>query len=98
MYTVLPEGSDGSTASAPTCPEWLTWTMPPLPSLKKPALIEAGPTDVQLVFEGGLGGAVVKIRKLADAWSAATSPRPGWGTGFWKVSDQPLSVPTWPLA
>src|SRR4051812_37093013 len=81
MKTVLPEGSEGSTAMPPMRPEL------PLP------LFDAGPTEVQVVLASGLAGAVVKMRNAAAARSAAGSPRPLPGTGRCNVSDQRLSVP-----
>src|SRR5438132_13822865 len=66
MYTVLPDGSDGSTAIARMPPELLL------------LFCEAGPTGVQAVLDNSvlaLLGSVLKMRKLTWAWSAAGSPR-----------------------
>src|SRR5207245_3774777 len=82
MYTVLPEGSDGSTAMPPMRPP--------------PVATAAGPTDVQSLCDSGLIGSVVKMRNVVIAWSAAGSPRPLVDTGFNKVIDQLLSVPEVP--
>src|SRR5438874_1950445 len=56
------------------------------------SLIPAGPTAVQVSLESGLVGSIVKMRKLALTASVFGSPRPLTGSGFWKVSDQLLSV------
>ena len=37
------------------------------------------------------------MRKLAVKMSLPGSPRPEVGSGFWKVSDQPVSVPVPPV-
>src|SRR5436305_803223 len=55
-YTVLPDGSDGSTASAPTMPDLI----PPVLVLTR----GAGPIDVQVLLDSGLAVASVKTRKL----------------------------------
>src|SRR4051794_17280828 len=82
--TVLPEGSEGSTARPPirpVCP-----------------VMGAGPTAVQVSWDSALVGSIVKIRKLAWVWSAVGSPRPEVGWGFSKESDQLFSVPVRLLA
>src|SRR5262245_7445386 len=56
-------------------------------------LIGAGPTAVQVVCDSGLDGSIGKMRKLPLTRSATGSPRPEVGSGFWKLSDQLLSVP-----
>src|SRR5947209_15885544 len=86
MKTVLPEGSDGSTAMPPMRPEF------ELP------LFDAGPTEDQVLLASGLVGSIVKMRNWAVVRSATGSPRPVPGTDRWNVSDQRLSVPVCGLA
>src|SRR5271157_1350977 len=78
---VLPVGSDGSCARPPTRPE-----EPP---------IGAGPTAVQVSRDSALVGSIVKMRKLALAWSAMGSPSPEVGKGFSKIKDQLLRTLVW---
>ena len=89
-YTVLPEGSDGSTAMAPTRPEISAFSPSPL------APIPAGPTAVNVLVESALVGSWVKMRKLTVAWSATGSPSPVAGIGFVRFSDHELIVPVRP--
>src|SRR4051794_9564151 len=79
--TVLPEGSDGSTAMPPMRPEF---------SL---SLIDAGPTEVQVELDSGLVGSIVKTRNAADVRSATGSPMPVPGTGRSRFNDHRFSVP-----
>src|SRR4051794_1449922 len=81
MKTVLPEGSDGSTAMPPIRPEL------PLP------LIDPGPTELHVLLDSGLVGAIVKMRNDAVVRSATGSPVPVPATGRRNVSDQRFSVP-----
>src|SRR4051794_25356659 len=78
-YTVFPDLSDGSTAMAPTRPavDWST-TLPAESVVK----IDVGPTGVQVLRAWAMVGSVLKMRKLADAWSAVTSPTPGPASTF----------------
>src|SRR3569623_603815 len=80
-YTVLPEGSDGSSA------------MPPMRPDLSPLEIEAGPTAVHACCETELVGSWVKMRNEALNWSATGSPRPEPATEFWSVSFQLTRVP-----
>src|SRR6185437_2566420 len=85
----LPDRSDGSTAIPPIAPE--------KPLFCVDWVIEAGPTDVQVVPDWRLVGSMLKIRKLTSDWSATGSPRPLPGVPFWKVIDQLLSTPADPV-
>src|SRR3954452_13079905 len=58
--TVLPDVSEGSTASE--------LTRPASPFVLAPSPIDVGPTAVHDVLDCALAGAVVKIRKLTVAW------------------------------
>ena len=61
-------------------------------------MIDAGPTGVQAVAATARwSGPSVKMRKLALTLSVPGSPRPVVGSGFWKLSDQLLSVPVPPV-
>src|SRR5436309_3291607 len=68
-YTVLPDGSDGSTARPPTRPD--TSAFSPAPFAPMPA----GPTAVHVLLASGFVGFIVKMRKLAVVWSLTASPR-----------------------
>src|SRR4051794_6766143 len=63
------------------------------PAAAETSTIEAGPTAVQVLLARWFVGDVLKIRKLAVAWSATSSPRPLKGTPFCNVIDQLLSRP-----
>ena len=62
-----------------------------------PPPIDAGPTAVHCWLETASAWPRLKIRKLVLMLSLFGSPSPVVGTGFWKVSDQLLSVPVPPL-
>src|SRR4051812_22425674 len=79
-------------ASPPTRPEAPEAEDSPEPP-PEPEPIAPGPTAVQDWLARGSFWASLKMRKLALASSLPASPRPVVGTGFWKVSDQPLNVP-----
>src|ERR1700732_1498550 len=84
---MFPEGYKGSTAMSVTVPELKPW------------LIPAGPTAVQVLWDSGLVGSIVKMRKLTVAWSATTSPLTVGGLGFLRIKDQLFRVPSrddWP--
>ena len=84
---VLPEGSVGSSATAPTGPARLT--PPGLPLSRFPALtVPAGPTAVQVSLARGLAGERLNSRNPTVFWSATGWPRPVLVWGFWKFSDQ----------
>ena len=61
-----------------------------------PPPIDAGPTAVHCLLERASTWLSVKMRKLAVTLSLPGSPRPEVGSGFWKVSDQPVNVPVPP--
>ena len=63
----------------------------------EPPPIDAGPTAVHSWLDRASAWLRVKMRKLAVALSLPGSPRPEVGSGFWKVSDQPLNVPVPPV-
>src|SRR3954468_16443873 len=56
-YTVLPDGSDGSTA------------MPPMRPAPTPLPIDAGPMAVHCCWATALVGSCVKTRKVVVNWS-----------------------------
>ena len=84
--TVLPVVSEGSTAMVLTAPAKV-----PLPLAL--TVTPAGPTAVKVELARALDGARLKIWKYAVLRSIGSSARPVAETGFWKVSDQFLSVP-----
>ena len=59
--------------------------------------IDAGPTAVHAWLDRASAWLSVKMRKLAVTSSLPGSPRPEVGSGFWKVSDQLVSVPVPPV-
>ena len=61
-----------------------------------PPPIDAGPTAVHCWLDRASAWLSVKMRKLAVTLSLPGSPRPEVGSGFWKVSDQPVNVPVPP--
>src|SRR5215472_5893471 len=69
--TVFPDGSDGSTAMAPTRPAVVN----SVPS-RFGVTTWVGPTGVHVPLDTSLVGSVWKIRNPTDAWSAAGSPSP----------------------
>src|SRR6516225_6179013 len=52
-----------------------------------PLFSEAGPTGVQTWWDNALLLSIVKMRKLAVAWSALNSPKPVPATDLGRVSD-----------
>src|SRR3954468_22454537 len=79
-YTVLPDGSDGSTAIPPMRPAY--------PFVDVAWAAEAGPTAVHVVADWRFVGSIVKMRNPTVAWSATGSPMLLSGTPFWNVNDQ----------
>ena len=59
-------------------------------------VIAAGPTAVHCSLDKPSVWPSVKMRKLSLVLSLPCSPKPVVGSGFWKLSDQPLNVPTFP--
>ena len=82
IYTVFPDGSDGSTARAV------------VRDAVPPKFSEAGPTGVQVCWVRGLVGSWVKIRNPVLIRSATGSPRPVPVTANGRVSVNPFRVPT----
>src|SRR5262249_3653271 len=80
-YTVLPDGSEGSTARPLTRPE--------LPL----SFSAAGPTAVHVSWDCTLAGSSVKMRKLTLAWSATGSPSPVPSPALGNCNDQFVSLP-----
>src|SRR5579884_3308572 len=80
-YTVLPEGSDGSTARLLTRPEFWPLLLPGA------GFSEAGPTCTHSLVVRLLVGSCTKMRKPTVTWSATGSPRPLPGTICGKVMD-----------
>src|SRR5262249_45005742 len=70
---------------------------PPGPPVELLLPIAAGPTGVQAWAESASVWPMVKMRKPALMASLPGSPRPVFSSGFWKLSDQLLSVPVAPL-
>src|SRR4051812_21790639 len=66
---------------------------PELRFASAPSLIAAPPTGVHVLFDNGLVGSIVKMRKLTVVSSDAACPEPLFGTGLSSVSDQLFSVP-----